>query len=229
MTDFDLNHLGEIPDPYAPPAADVAARAPDVASLPPSRTRANVRSARAAAILSALLFNGAWIAFIERRRDLGSLAPQTLAVGLGIPMIAAVVALVAVVRPGARGLGGRVAELAALVCVPPLLFAIGTLATASPAAAAGPFVGPALRCIGAAAVLAVAPFVVALLAMRRSFVSSAAWRTAALGVACGGLAAATMSVACPNGEPMHVLVAHGATMLFVGLAGAFAGARLTRA
>jgi hypothetical protein len=38
-----------------------------------------------------------------------------------------------------------------------------------------------------------------------------------------------MSVACPNGEPMHVLVAHGAMMLLVGLAGAFAGARLTRA
>jgi hypothetical protein len=229
MNDFDLSRLGEIPDPYTAPARDVAARALDVAALPPSRTRANVRSARAAALLSALLFNGAWIAFIERRRDVGALAPEALAVGLGIPLIAAVVALVAVVRPGARGLGGRVAELAALVCVPPLLFAIGTLAATAPVASAGPFAGPALRCMGAAAVLAVDPFVVALLVMRRSFVSSAAWRTAALGVACGALAAATMSVACPNGERMHVLVAHGAMMLLVGLAGAFAGARVTRA
>jgi len=229
MTDFDFSRLGEIPDPSAPPAADVAARAPHVASLPLSRTRADVQRARAAALVGALLFNGGWIAFVERRRDLGSLAPETLAVGLGIPMVASVVALIAVARPGARGLGGRVAELAALVCIPPLLFAISTLATVPPVAAQGPFVGPALRCMGVAAVLAVAPFIVAVLVMRRSFVASAAWRTAALGVACGGLAAATMSVACSNGEPMHVLVAHGAMMLLVGLAGAFAGARFTRA
>lgn len=229
MTHFDVTLLGEIPDPYTAPAGDVAPRTPDAAALPPSRTRADARRARAAALVSALLFNGAWIAFIERRRDLGALTPGALALGLGIPLTAAVVALVAVVRPGARGLGGRVVELAALVCVPPLLFAVGTLATTPPVPSTGPFVGPALRCMGAAAMLASAPFVVALLAMRRSFVSSATWRTAALGVACGALAAATMSVACPNSEPMHVLVAHGAMMLLVGLAGAFAGARLTRA
>jgi hypothetical protein len=229
VTDFDLNRLGEIPDPYAPPAAGVTARPLDAASLPPSPTRARVRRARAAALVSALLFNGAWIAFVERRRDLAALAPRSVALGLGVPLLAALVALVAVARRGSRGLGGRVVELAALACGPPLFFAIGTLASATATPNAGPFVGPALRCMSAAALLAAAPFAVALLAMRRSFAASAGWRTAALGVTCGALAAATMSVACPNGEPMHVLVAHGAMMLVVGIAGAWLGARVTRA
>jgi|HubBroStandDraft_2_1064218.scaffolds.fasta_scaffold03751_2 hypothetical protein len=229
MTDFDLTRLAEIPDPLAERAAPTPAGHPlRVVSWPASPTRGRLRTARAAALAMAVLFDAAWIAFIERRRDLASLPPESIALGLGIPLVAAVVALVAVVRPGARGLGMRLAELVALVGVPPLLFAFGTLVT-SPAQGAQPFVGPALRCIGVSAILAAAPFVVGLLVMRRSFVSSAGWRTAALGVSSGALAAATMSVACANGDRLHVLVAHGAIVLFGGVAGAWAGARITRA
>jgi hypothetical protein len=229
MTD-DLRRLADIPDPLGAAASEGAALRPlDLGSLPPSPTRARVRTARAAALASALLLNGAWLAFVERRRDLASLPPSAIAVGVAIPLLAAAVALAGVVRSGPRGLGVRIAELVALVCAPPLLFAIGTLATVPAPDDAGPFLGPALRCMGVAALLALAPFVVAVLVMRRSFVSSIAWRTAALGVACGGLAAATMSVACSSRDPMHVLVAHGAMMLVVGVAGAFAGSRVTRA
>jgi hypothetical protein len=228
MTDFDLSRLAEIPDPLADRAARAPGRALEATAWPASPTRARVRSAQLAAFVSALLFNGAWLAFVEHRRDLGSIAAASVALGLGLPLVAAIAALVAGVRPGARGLGARVVEIAALVCLPPVLFAIGTLVTLPPAAGAGPFFGPALRCMGVSAILAADPFVVALLVMRRSFASAARWRTAAIGVACGGLAAATMSLACPSTEPLHVLVAHGAMMLVGGLAGALAGARVTR-
>jgi hypothetical protein len=229
MTDFDLSRLAEIPDPLAEPGPTAPGRPLDAAAWPPSPTRARRRTALVAAVVSALLFNAAWIAFVERRRDLPSLPTESILLGLAIPLAAAVLALLAVVRPGARGLGVRAAELVALVGVPPLLFAIGTLATAPMTVGPEPFVGPALRCFGVSAILAADPFVVALLVMRRSFVSSAAWRTAALGVASGALAAATMSVACANGGAMHVLVGHGTIMLAGGLVGAWAGSRITRA
>jgi hypothetical protein len=229
MTDFDLKRLAEIPEPLAQRAAPTSTSRPlKTDSWPPSPTRARVRSARAAALATAVLFNAAWLVLVERRGDLASLSGASVALGLAIPLVASLVALVAVIRPGARGLGVRLAELVALVCMPPMLFAIGTLVTL-PADGAGPFLGPALRCVSVSAILTVTPFVVALFVMRRSFVSSAAWRTAALGVACGGLAAATMSVVCANSEPLHVLVAHGAMMLVGGVVGAWAGARVTRA
>jgi hypothetical protein len=228
MTDFDLGRLAEIPDPLERPAAS-APRALDTAAWPASPTRAHARTARVAALVTALLFNGAWIAFVERRRDLAALSPGSVALGLAIPLVAGVIALAGVVRPGTRGLGVRLVELVALVCASPLLFAIGTLVTLRAVGEPGAFAGPALRCVGVSAILAATPLVVAVLVMRRSFVSAAAWRTAALGVACGGLAAATMSVACANNEPMHVLVAHGAMMLVGGVAGAWLGVRVTRA
>ncbi len=231
MTDFDLSRLDDVPDPLggAAPARPDGGPSIDVAALPPSPTRGRVHASRAVALAGALLFDAAWIAFVERRPDIGSLPAWSVALGLGLPLIAAAAALVAVMQPGPRGLGRRFVELAALVCAPPVFFAIGTVATMPAAAHTGPFVGPALRCIGVAGVLAAGPFAFGLLAIRRSFASAAAWRTAALGVACGGLAAATMSIVCPNSEPLHVVVAHGAMMLVYGLAGALAAGRVTRA
>jgi len=54
-------------------------------------------------------------------------------------------------------------------------------------------------------------------------------RRAALGVACGGLAAASMSLCCFHREMLHVLIGHGSMMLVGGVAGALLGRRFTRA
>jgi hypothetical protein len=196
--------------------------------MPRSPTRSNVRRARVVALVCALLFDAAWFAFFERRGDLGSLPPSSIALGLALPLAAAGVALTATVRRGASGLGGGVVEVVALVCAPPLLFAGGTFLVAPADATEGAFVAHATRCIVATAVLAAGPLALGLLALRRSFVAAAAWRSAALGVACGGFAAATMSVSCPDSGAVHVVVAHGLMMLVAGAAGALAS-RITRA
>jgi hypothetical protein len=71
--------------------------------------------------------------------------------------------------------------------------------------------------------------VLAALAFRRAFVSAAAWRTAALGAACGALSAATMSLVCPDLSAMHVVLAHGLMILVGSAIGAALARPLTRA
>ncbi len=230
MTDFDLSRLADIPDPLPQRSLTSATSgAPPVSPMVPSPTRSGVRRARIVALACAILFDAAWFAFVERRRDLGSLPVTTIALGLAIPLVAAGAALTATVRRGARGLGDSVVSVAALVCVAPLLFAAVTFLVAPVDSSDGEFVARATRCIAATAVLAAGPLALGLVALKRSFVAAAAWRTAALGVACGGVAAATMSVSCPDSGAVHVVIAHGVMMLVAGLAGALAANRVTRA
>jgi hypothetical protein len=66
-------------------------------------------------------------------------------------------------------------------------------------------------------------------ALRHAFAAAARWRFAAAGVACGALAATTMSVVCANGNAAHVLLGHGTFMLVAGLAGWLVGERVTGA
>jgi len=78
-------------------------------------------------------------------------------------------------------------------------------------------------------ILTVGPLVLGAWAYRRAFVTASRWRTAALGVACGGLSTATICLACPDQTALHVIVGHGTAMIVGGLAGALLGSRLTRA
>jgi hypothetical protein len=234
MSDFDLSRLGEIPDPFAPEPTAVgplrgAARALDAGGdLPPSPVRGRVRSMRVAAVVAALLWETGWVAFVERRGDCASLAAGTLAAGLALPLVAAVLALSAATQRGPRGLGRSAAEILALTLIPPAVFALITWWAGAPDTSGAPFWSQAVPCMRATTILAAVPLGLGVWSLRGAFASASVRRTAALGVACGALAAATMSLACPDGGAKHVIVAHGVAMVVAGLAGAFLGRKITR-
>jgi hypothetical protein len=225
--DFDLTRLGEIGDPFAADASQPARPAPPVAKTA-SPTRARTRALRAGALVAAVLFDAAWLVFRETRPDLGSLPASAIALGLVIPLVASTLALAAGSRTGTRGLGLPAPRVRALAVAAPALFAVAT-ALAAPA---GPgdrlFWVHAAGCATVTAILAVGPLALGLWAYRRAFVGAAAWRAAAIGVAAGGLAAATMSLACPISSASHVILGHGAVMLVTALAGALLAPALAR-
>jgi hypothetical protein len=227
--DFDVGRLAEIPDPFAgDPVAPGLGRAAPAHTA--SATRARVRALRALAAGLAVAFEITWLARTGFRPNLRTTPAPILALGFLVPLVGSALALRAVTRAGAHGLGEPTARVAALVFGPPLLFAAATLLVAREAEAAGggSFWGGAFGCLTATGLLTIVPLALGALAFRRAFPSASRWRSAALGVACGAIAAATIWLACPNGSPLHVLVAHGAAMLVGGLLGASVVARVTR-
>jgi hypothetical protein len=229
--DLDLRRLRQIPDPFA--ALDPFASAlPPPMEPPPGGawpTRADRARRRFLAAAAALAYEAGWVVLVERRRDLGTLAPSRIALGLLIPLAASILALGAVSGKGRRGLGVTAPRLAALCTLPPMLFVAATFATSPSDTDAGHFWDIAVRCIGVTALLTGAPLALGALVFRHAFVAAATWRTAALGVACGGLAAAAMSLACWHGSALHIVIGHGTMMLVGGVAGALLGRRITRA
>jgi len=224
--DLDLRRLAEIPDPFAG-----ASGAPAPVKAPPpvaSPTRRDVRRRRAIAAAAALAYEAGWVLVVERRRDLGQLPAWAIALGLVIPLAAAALALLAVTGSGRRGLGAPASWLAGLTLTPPVLFVVSTVLTNPLDAGEGHFWNLAVRCMGVTALLTAAPLALGALVFRHAFATASVWRTAALGVACGALAAATMSLACWHGGALHAIVGHGALMLIGGVAGALLGRRVTR-
>jgi hypothetical protein len=112
--------------------------------------------------------------------------------------------------------------------MPPVLFAVATLMASPLDAGEGHFWNLAARCMGVTALLTVGPLVLGVVVFRHAFAAASAWRTAALGVACGAMTAATMSVACWHVGALHVIVGHGAMMVVGGVAGALLGRQVTR-
>jgi hypothetical protein len=226
MTDDpDLRDLRAIPDPFA------AANLPPPAKLPPlvaSPTRAELRRRRIIAAASIVSYEVAWVVVVERRRDLPSLPAWTVALGLLVPLTAAALAFGAAGSKGKRGLGMPAPWLAALCILSPVVFVLATLATSPPDAEAGHFWDLAVRCMAVTVLLTAVPLALGVLVLRHAFVAASRWRTAALGIACGALAAATMSLACWHSGALHVVVGHGAMMLVGGGVGALLGARITR-
>jgi hypothetical protein len=224
MHELDPRLLESIPDPFSEGAAMAPpplARRPTV----PSASRAHVREIRIGAIVAALLSQAVMI-LIERRADLATSSALTLLIGLGVPLVATALALAAAVRPGVLGLGESTGRLIMLVGASVAVFAVGTLLAAPHDSEA--FWGHTLRCMGVTAALAAVPLAVGVGSFRHAFVTATRWRSAALGVAAGALAAATMSIACSTDGVLHVLVGHGAMMLVGGAIGAAFG-RATRA
>jgi hypothetical protein len=225
--DRDITRLLEIGDPFADEAS--APARPMVAKpSEPSPSRGRVRAMRIIVFVSALLYDAAWLALRNTRPDLPSLPTSAIALGLGIPLAAGALALGAATRRGQRGLGLSAAHIVALAMAAPAVFVMATLVAAPTAGGGDAFWDRALHCMGATAILAFGPLGLGLWVFRRAFVATATWRTAAVGVACGALAAATISLHCPVSSAWHVVVGHGTVMLVGGLIGAWVGRTLSR-
>jgi hypothetical protein len=225
-SDFDFQRFVDIPDPFAEPADAIA---PPARELPAGYgpTRSDVRAARMAALGGAFAYEVLGLILLRTRPDLASMPVWSLALGLMIPAAAAGIALGAATRTGDEGLGEPVRRLAALAIGTPVLFAAATLLVAPNSLASythdDAFWQQARSCIVTSAMLGAGPLLLGAWAVRRAFVAAARWRAAALGVACGALAAAMLSLVCPNGNAFHVLVGHGTMMIVMGLAGAIVG------
>ena len=224
--DLDLKRMGEIPDPFAGPLRGPAPERIQPAGASP--TRSQVRRKRAIAAAAAVAYEVGWVLVVERRRDLGQLPAWTIALGLVIPLASAALALAAVTGAGRRGLGAPASWLAALTLMPPFLFSVATLVVGPLDAGEGHFWNLAVRCMGITALLTAGPLALGALVFRHAFAAASVWRTAALGVACGAMAAATMSLACWHVGALHAIVGHGAMMLVGGVAGALLGRHFTR-
>ncbi len=225
----DMDRLAEIGDPFADDVSAAVRPLVSKAAERPSPTRPRVRALRTIAFASAFLYDAAWIALRHTRPDLGSLPPSTIALGLAIPLAAGALALGAAAQPGERGLGLSAARVTALAVAAPALFVVATLLGAPMGGEGDLFWRHTRGCMAATALLAVGPLGLGLWAFRRAFVAAAAWRTAAIGVACGALAAATLSLTCPVSSPWHVVLGHGTVMLVAGLMGALLARALARA
>jgi hypothetical protein len=223
--DLDLQRMTEIPDPFGSSRGPSSKEAQPPGAAP---TRGEVRKRRAIAAAAAVAYEVGWVLVVERRRDLGQLPAWTIAVGLVIPLASAALALAAVTSPGRRGLGAAASWIAGLTLMPPVLFAVATLMASPLDAGEGHFWNLAARCMGVTALLTVGPLVLGVVVFRHAFAAASAWRTAALGVACGAMTAATMSVACWHVGALHVIVGHGAMMVVGGVAGALLGRQVTR-
>lgn len=209
--------FARIPDPFAREAA-ARPRELDASTLPYSPTRATVRMQRLAALAAVALYQGAWIAAFGLRPDVAGRSAWAIAVQVA-PLAVAILALRAAAGSNDRGLARPIASLAALVVVPGALYAVTKLASPGVTAGAATMWATA-TCSAWATILSVVPLALALLAFRRAFAAAAGWRTAALGVATGALAAATLNLTCANDCPTHVLVGHAAFIVIGGVGAA---------
>jgi hypothetical protein len=230
----DLDLLSRVPDPFSSQEGgqDGTGPLPAPPALPTAASPARADHARRLGVVVALalVFQAAWVALASHKLPLDEYSLHHLVFGLGLPLVAAGLTGVIATSRGRRGLGVSASWLGAGMAAATLLFVGLTLATA-PAdhdASAMAFLDRAMRCVVQAVVLGAVALGLVSYAFRRAFVTASTWRTAALGVACGGLAAATMSLACFHREAMHVVVGHGAMIVVGGIVGAIVGRRFTR-
>ncbi len=226
--DFDLQKLADIGDPFAQDAKAPIRPLDRSRPAAPSPTRARTRALRAIALAAALLCDVAWLLFHETRGNLAQQGAWSVALGIAIPFGAAGLALAAAVRRGPRGLGAPAGRIAALAVGAPILFAAATLLAAPPESGDPLFWRHAVGCMTVTALLTLGPLALGLWAFRHGFAAAAGWRTAAIGVAAGALAAATMSLHCPITTAGHVILGHGLVMIVAGLAGALLAPALAR-
>ena len=229
---LDLKELEGIGDPFANEAA-APARPMTAEALPApvrrSPTRSRVHAARWTALVAAVGLDALWTLTHEHRPDLGTAPAQEIALGLLVPLAAAGLALTAVVQSGPRGLGLPATKLWPLLSTALVIFFLGTLA-AAPSSGPDPlFWAHAERCMKATMGFTLVPLVLGLWAFRRSFAAAAVWRTAAIGMAAGALAASVMSVACSLTSAPHVMLGHGLMILVAGLVGALVAPLVARA
>jgi hypothetical protein len=224
---FDIHRIADVPDPLAG-VDDWPLPERPRAAVTNSPTRARTMTGRVAALGVALLYELAWIVVMTKRADLHTTSPGVLLTELATPIAAAVLALAAAAPSGAHGLGQPKGRILALAFLAPTLFVAASLVASPADVDPEPFVTHGLRCLAWTAVYSLGPMALAAWAFRRSFVAAPVWRGAALGMACGAIGAATMSLVCSVGSPAHVLVGHGGMMLVGAVGGGRLGKRFLR-
>ena len=218
----------EIPDPMATRASLHERRQPAPAG--PSLTRRQVTVRRMVALPAVIGWSLAVVAAIHPRSGLGPhlmpIAAQC-AIWIGLSLLG--VHAAAARRRHGLGSPAWVAEILALAA--PVVF-VALAFVWLPAADGGgsTAVGPLralLACFGVGLLVAVPALCLAAWALRHAFVTAPAKRGAAVGAACGLLAAAVLTLHCGSSQSGHVALAHGlplvaATLLgvwIVGMAG----------
>jgi hypothetical protein len=224
---FDPGVLSEIPDPFAD-VSNVPIPPRAAMSIAASPTRLRVRTLRLCAVASAVAFDALGVAVLRSRHDMGPVS-LGFVLELAAPALAGAIAVAAVVRRGRLGLGETTERLGAMLAFAPAVFVLLTLPVAEADPDAATFWPRTAACFVTTLLLASGPLFFGVVAMRRAFASAAAWRTAAVGVASGALAAMSIALGCPYKGAFHILIGHGATMLFAGALGAWLGSRFARA
>jgi hypothetical protein len=200
---------------------------PSLSGQPRALTRSEVQRRRAGALAGAVAWQLGWIAVLNLRHDLGA-APWRVCADVLAPLAAASIALAAPRASGPARLGPGAAQVTAWLAASAALFAgAAVLLGQSAAPDPEPFVAHALRCAAFISLFALAPVGLGGWAYARAFAVAPAWRTAALGAACGALGAATMGLVCATEGAAHVLVAHGSAVVACAVLGAWLGRRVT--
>lgn len=226
VADFE-GDLVRIPDPFATEAR-AAFPAPPSRPGKASPSRSRRRGLLVAATCGALLYEVLGVAYFKTRPDLGTASTAFVSLELALPLSVVLTVFAAALRRGRLGLGEPTAKLAAWLLGAPLLFAIATLAVFPHDPLDGGFWSRTEQCFLVTACLSAGPLAFAALALRNAFAAAAGWRTAAVGVVSGALAAATIALVCPEGGALHVLIGHGAIVVVMGLVGAIFVRPMTR-
>jgi len=227
--DFDLERLGDIPDPLE---GRIASSLRDAAvPIEASPTRGVVQWRRWAALVASFAWVAGNLGAYGVRSDLSALPLAYVAVEVFAPFLLALIAIAGSVHPGRLGLGVDRRFLLVLTLVGPAAFV--ALAVLGPALSAEAFRDDSLAgsvgCFETTLLWASVPLGLAALTLRRAFVTGARWRAALVGTGCGLLAGGTINLFCANADPVHVLVGHGTPMLITTLVGALVMVRWARA
>jgi hypothetical protein len=200
------------------------------APVRPGPARSEVGRARRVALLVGASWIATQLGIAGIRGDMAQVPlGYTLAFGVG-PVVAGVLCLVAAVTPGRLGLGARVTLLATLAIAFPASFVIGSwlFSPAYPGAPLGVFAN-GVFCFNIALAWTLLPLIAAGFALRHSFVTRAAWRSALVGAGCGLVVAATSMLRCPLSGVWHNTFSHGGAVVASALLGALVLSRVTRA
>lgn len=223
MNNPELPPLLDIVDPFED---ELLAPPPPPPPLESSPTRTQVQRSRWMALALALVSQGVMLAAMGPRADLSEVTLVLLLAAILLPALAALAALQIATHTGPLGLGQSPRKLSLLLLAPTLLFSVSALV---PAGSHSPisFWKSTAECILGTMMFALMPLGLALFAFRRSFLSAAPLRTAAIGLACGALAAAAIELRCSIAGWQHVLLGHGVALLVCGGLG-YGLARFTR-